>query len=1184
MFTKNFKELDKNDAPIAGGKGASLGEMTRAEIPVPPGFVVLSDAFEKFLSETDLTVEIEALLGTVDNQKMHTVENASEKIQELILDAKMPEDIIKEIEIEFKKLDTKYVAVRSSATAEDGAEHAWAGQLNSYLNTTKENLLENIQKCWASLFTPRAIFYRFEKYSAQSPSPIGRGVRGEGGKKEVQYGDEKISVAVVIQKMIQSEKSGIAFSVHPVTEDYNQLIIEAGFGLGEAIVSGSITPDSYVVDKSRIKNEELRIKNEELRNKEAIIDVNVNIQNKGLYRSCHLARRGEGGISGNEWRDIPEPQSSSQVLSEKEILELSDLIIKIENHYGFPCDIEWAEENGKFYITQSRPITTLKSFDKDNIKKENEGTEIILSNAQSREHSLFYAYVWTESDQNNIKKYSGKTVKNLLFKREFNDPRLHVFYDSGEMQNIMQDIADNFRKNENLFEKIERDIQIQSEKMLLYINNVKKIKNIDELMEFKSEWLEWWSAMAMIFIIPNIDGISNDIHKKALAIRGKIEKYSDDIDRIFVNFFKTKYPRSVDLVNVITPEELFNFENLSNKEIDKIKLRKNGFALFNGNILTLNELGEDLKLKNIILEKMEITSGIEEISGICAYSGTVHGKIRKIILKNDISKIKKGEILLTHMTSPDFLSAFKKAIAVITDEGGATCHAAITSRELKKPCIVGTKIATQVLKDGDLVEVDADEAVVRILKRADENVKEVDVLKSTKDTVFSKQITYTFIPVICFESAIRSYHNNPLQKKLKIKNFPKIVEILTDKFEGWDDQNIQKITKAEDIKFVIQESRSIIIQYKASLQKFLQLDYIQLSNHDLLQNVKLLDEICMEVYQRYIFFIHEFFETDDSEMIELLPKVRIELSEFVSDIYKCCDYIIEALAKRFDSVSWQTFTYATFDEIIDLLDDPQKIDEFKKISGRSIAFIYNGKDLATIKKKELVVEIINYLTNQEIVASGNCKIIKGNAVSGGTAKGLVIKILEYDYEKINDALSGKSDYILVTPMTRPEIVSYLKDAKAIITDEGGITCHAAIVSRELKIPCIVGTKIATQVLKDGDLVEVDADRGVVKILKKIEINNSEKEKYVKIFNRSLFLIGCQNYDLGERVETKKITPVKYFMNPVFNNLPKKGTDVFYNFTDPAQNPKWIVDYFNNNRDQLLKIKETYYRDSDLLNL
>ncbi|MDP1619910.1 MAG: PEP/pyruvate-binding domain-containing protein, partial [bacterium] len=166
--------------------------------------------------------------------------------------------------------------------------------------------------CWASLFTPRAIFYRFEKNLHK----------------------QKISVAVVVQKMVESEFSGIAFSVHPVTEDYNQLIIEAGFGLGEAIVSGQITPDSYVVEK----------------NPRNILDINVSTQERGIYR----AKNG-----GNEWRDIPEPQASAQVLTEKQILELSEIILGIEKHYGFPCDIEWAFEGGKFYIVQSRPITTL---------------------------------------------------------------------------------------------------------------------------------------------------------------------------------------------------------------------------------------------------------------------------------------------------------------------------------------------------------------------------------------------------------------------------------------------------------------------------------------------------------------------------------------------------------------------------------------------------------------------------------------------------------------------------------------------------------------------------------------------------------------------------------------------------------------------------------------------------------
>ncbi len=329
-FTKNFKELRKDDAAIAGGKGASLGEMTEAGIPVPQGFVVTAETFEQFLKETDLNVEIDTVLHTVDHREIHTVEAASEKIQALILIAKMPDDIGKEIQTEFKKLGVELVAVRSSATAEDSSAAAWAGQLDSFLNTTEKDLLEKVQHCWASLFTPRAIFYRFEK-----------GLH-----------TQKISVAVVVQKMVESEVSGIAFSVHPVTEDKNQLIIEAGFGLGEAIVSGQITPDSYVVEKAPRR----------------IIDKNISVQERGLYRLIRTNKRivrnengsvSSSGGSGNEWRDVPSSEGEKQKLSDEEILKLSELILKIEKHYGFPCDIEWAREAGKFYIVQSRPITTL---------------------------------------------------------------------------------------------------------------------------------------------------------------------------------------------------------------------------------------------------------------------------------------------------------------------------------------------------------------------------------------------------------------------------------------------------------------------------------------------------------------------------------------------------------------------------------------------------------------------------------------------------------------------------------------------------------------------------------------------------------------------------------------------------------------------------------------------------------
>jgi len=331
-YIRSFSKITSKDVNLAGGKGASLGEMTKAGFNVPPGFLVIADAFDRFLDETDLIVEVDAALDEVDKEAMHTIENASEKIQALINNKEIPKDIADEILSGFKELDAKFVAVRSSATAEDSARAAWAGQLDTFLNTTKESLLENVRKCWASLFTPRAIFYRFEK-----------GLHGD-----------KISVAVVVQKMIEPGVSGIGFSVHPVTEDKNQLIIEAGFGLGEAIVSGQITPDSYVVKKKEM----------------LIEDISVNMQRKMLVKvdtgasgtSCgsgNSKKEVESKVE-NKWQNIPIETGKKQKLTDEQIKEVATIIIKLEKHYKFPVDIEWGIEKGKLYVLQSRPITTLK--------------------------------------------------------------------------------------------------------------------------------------------------------------------------------------------------------------------------------------------------------------------------------------------------------------------------------------------------------------------------------------------------------------------------------------------------------------------------------------------------------------------------------------------------------------------------------------------------------------------------------------------------------------------------------------------------------------------------------------------------------------------------------------------------------------------------------------------------------
>lgn len=310
-FVRLLSQINVQDTILAGGKWASLGEMISANIPVPGWFVILSHSFDEFIQKTGLDIQIDTILKQVHKEIISSVEHASAVIQDLILSAPMSENMSQEIYDTFDSEWLQWVAVRSSATAEDWIDHAWAGQLDSFLNTTRSTLIEKIRHCWASLFTPRAIFYRFEKGLHES----------------------HISVAVVVQKMVQSEMSWIAFSVHPVTQNYNQMIIEAWFWLGEAIVSWAVTPDSYIVQKNKI----------------LIESISVHSQQRALYKK-------ESG--GNEWVSLWE-KSEQQVLSSEQIIKLANIIVIIERHYGFPCDIEWWYQDDQFYILQSRPITTL---------------------------------------------------------------------------------------------------------------------------------------------------------------------------------------------------------------------------------------------------------------------------------------------------------------------------------------------------------------------------------------------------------------------------------------------------------------------------------------------------------------------------------------------------------------------------------------------------------------------------------------------------------------------------------------------------------------------------------------------------------------------------------------------------------------------------------------------------------
>lgn len=310
-----FSDVDKDDVALVGGKGANLGEMVRADFPVPPGFIVTSKAYYAFLKENNLVTKIKHLLSTTNFTKPESLMQVSNHIKKYILDGEISQDLILEIFAQYRTLggvltDT-LVAVRSSATAEDLPTASFAGQQETFLNVKGEaNLIQKIKQGWASLFTQRAIFYRHEHH----------------------FDHFKIGIAIVVQKMVQSEKSGVMFTIDPVTNDKAKIVIESILGLGELIVQGKVTPDHYEVDK---KNMSIKLKN-------------ISIQRVSLKKIG----------TKNKEVVVSKKSGEKQKITDKQILELAEIGKKLEHHYYFPQDAEWAIEKNKIYIVQTRAVTT----------------------------------------------------------------------------------------------------------------------------------------------------------------------------------------------------------------------------------------------------------------------------------------------------------------------------------------------------------------------------------------------------------------------------------------------------------------------------------------------------------------------------------------------------------------------------------------------------------------------------------------------------------------------------------------------------------------------------------------------------------------------------------------------------------------------------------------------------------
>lgn len=322
-YVEFFKELSKDDIPIAGGKGANLGELTNAGIPVPPGFVITAGTYQKFITETGIVDQINGMLETLDINNTSELQKVAEDIKQLIVTTDIPDDIQTAIIESYNKLcmdvdkDDVVVAIRSSATAEDLPDASFAGQQDTYLNISGiEDVLTNVRMCWASLFEARAIFYRAEN----------------------DFDHSKVLIAVVVQQMVNSEKAGVMFTVDPSTGE-EEMLIEGAWGLGEGVVSGTVTPDTCRYDKANDEVKSYRINTKKtMFTKDPETGATVQIE-------------------------VPEDMKDKKVLTDGDLEQLTQLGRRIQKHYGAPMDTEWGIENDKVYMLQARPITTLDNID-----------------------------------------------------------------------------------------------------------------------------------------------------------------------------------------------------------------------------------------------------------------------------------------------------------------------------------------------------------------------------------------------------------------------------------------------------------------------------------------------------------------------------------------------------------------------------------------------------------------------------------------------------------------------------------------------------------------------------------------------------------------------------------------------------------------------------------------------------
>jgi len=349
-YILDFEKLDKNSLPLVGGKNASLGEMIKTGIRVPPGFAVTTDSYLEFITEAGIKNKIYDRLADLNPDNVETLNRASRDAQKLIKKAAIPEAVGQAIKEGYLRLCEKCgvesvpVAVRSSATAEDLPTASFAGQQDTYLWIQgSDQVVTHVQNCWASLYTPRAIAYRLKN----------------------EFSHEKVLISVGVQKMVNAKAAGVMFTLNPTNGDVSKVLIEGNWGLGETVVSGSVNPDKFVVDKVMLEINERTISTKHI---ECVFDLK---QGKVIDA------------------DVDADMQCTCCLTDNEIKMLVRAAKNIENHYGRPMDIEWAIDQDfpfpeNMFIVQARPETVWSQRKTESIIGKKTGRQLLMEQAMKR--------------------------------------------------------------------------------------------------------------------------------------------------------------------------------------------------------------------------------------------------------------------------------------------------------------------------------------------------------------------------------------------------------------------------------------------------------------------------------------------------------------------------------------------------------------------------------------------------------------------------------------------------------------------------------------------------------------------------------------------------------------------------------------------------------------------------------